>query len=116
MARYPFAYLLTVSDDGRAHAVAVQPRWNGAGALVIDDTGRRTSSNATARPHVSLVWPPPTIDDYSLIADGDARADGSGLVFTPTKAVLHRPAPAPAATDGAACGSDCVPLRVGDAT
>lgn len=29
MAVYRFAYLVTISDDGRAHVVAVTPRWDG---------------------------------------------------------------------------------------
>ena len=116
-ARYTFAYLLTVSDDGRVHAVAVQPEWSEAGTLVIADTGRRTTANAAARPNVSLVWPPVSIDDYSLIADGDASPHGDGLAVTPTKAVMHRPAPTragdlPGASDAESCGSDCVPLSV----
>ncbi len=51
------AYLLTVSDDDRAHSVAVPVRWDGD-ALVVP-AGRTTRRNARARPLVALLWPPP---------------------------------------------------------
>jgi hypothetical protein len=111
MARAP--YLLTVSDDGRAHSVAVTFEWH-------DDQldcacGNRTLANARARPDVSLLWAPNDVDGYSLIVDATVTATagtgtGDNVVrLQPTRAVLHRPAP-----DGAAlatgCGADCVPL------
>src|SRR5262245_41916605 len=107
------AYLLTTSDDGRPHSVAVPIE-------VADDGfrcngGNRTARNATARPLVSLLWPARFADDYSLIVDGDASVVGEGdarrVVVRPTSAVLHRtpvdgsPRPQPGA-----CGADCVPL------
>ncbi len=106
---FDFAYLLTVSDDLRAHAVAVTPEWVD-GALAMD-VGRRSAANAAARSNISLIWPPVEPDGYSLIVDGDASVIGSTVSFTPEKAVLHRPAPAPAGevADGA-CGSDCHPV------
>jgi hypothetical protein len=104
------AYLLTVADDARPHAVHVAVAWQD-GALVID-VGARSAANAAARPAVSLLCPVRTSGDYSLIIDGAAvvaRRDGGGrLLITPTKAILHRPAAAPDPT--AACGADCVPL------
>lgn len=109
------AYLLTVADDGRPHAVHVALAWDGD--RLAADVGRRTAANAAARPHaVSLVFPVRTSDDYSLIVDGtaavatDTGADGGErrVLVAPTKAVLHRPAAAPDPTS--ACGSDCVPL------
>ena len=108
-SRYQFAYLLTVSDDGRSHAVAVHPSWTDDGVMLIAEAGRRTSANAAARPNISLVWPPVTVEDYSLIVDGNASIAESGLTFTPTNAVLHRPAPA-GSPSGSGCGSDCVPI------
>lgn len=112
MAERPYAYLLTVSDDGRPHAVAVTP-------VLVDgvlrvDVGRRTAANAANRPHgVSLVWPPAEAGGYSLIADGTAEILGDGVGVRPTKAVLHRPAPADAGpTDPASCGSDCVSVEL----
>ena len=97
--RFAFAYLLTVSDDGRAHVVAVVPEWAiDGGTLSIDDIGRRTAANATARPGLSLLWPPTSAADYTLIVDGDALVTDDVLTFTPTNAVLHRPA-APVASE-----------------
>ncbi len=103
------AYLLTVSDDGRPHTVAVAPTWDGD-TLVIP-AGRRTVTNAQARSLVALLWAPDARDGYSLIVDADVAAtgrdaDGNGYVtVTPTRAVLHRPAPAADGTPSAA--SDC---------
>lgn len=91
LARRPYAYLLTVADDGRPHAVAIMPRWDGAD-LHISGAGRRTRANAGARPDVSLVWPAADHTGFSLIADGTARADGDLLAVHLDHAVLHRPA------------------------
>jgi hypothetical protein len=116
---YRFAYLMTIADDGRPHAVAVSPTHDGA-VLVVAGVGRRTAANAEARPVVALVWPPDDLGGYSLIVDGDATVDRSGsgsgngdgttVRVRPTKAVLHRPAPSPDPTSS--CTSDCrsVPL------
>lgn len=103
----PFCYILTVSDDGRPHAVAVSPELSGR--HLEAEAGSRTRANASARPDVSLVFPPPQIDGYSLIIDGTARVDGSSVSVTPLRAVLHRPAPSRGPAD-ARCTSDCVEL------
>ena len=105
-------YLLTVSDDGRPHSVAVTPSWD-ADTLVIP-AGHRTVANARTRSLVALLWAPNTRDGYSLIVDAEVTAtgedaDGNGFVtVNPTRAVLHRPAPG--ADDARASGSDCVPV------
>jgi hypothetical protein len=105
-------YVLTVSPDGRPHAVAIITRWDGDSLIL--EPGNRTAANATDRPVVSLVWPPDASDGYSLIVDAsvtavDAPGDGHNrLVLAPTKAVLHRPATVPGPTDG--CTADCIPL------
>jgi len=113
MSERPYAYLLTVSGDGRPHAVAVVPVLSD-GALRAD-VGRRTADNAATRPDaVSLVWPPAEAGGYSLIVDGRASVDGSIVSVVPTKAVLHRPAPADAGpADADSCGSDCRPIGLG---
>ena len=111
MARAP--YLLTVSDDGRAHSVAVAWTWH-------DDeldcaVGNRTLANARSRPDVSLLWAPNDADGYSLIVDATVTATagtgaGDNIVrLQPTRAVLHRPA-AEGAALASGCGADCVPL------
>jgi hypothetical protein len=114
MAVYRFAYLVTISDDGRAHVVAVTPRWDGR-ALIVEGLGRRSAANLAARPAVTLVWPPLEPQGYSLILDGevsgdaaaaddpegrtagDAAGTGDGaaaaVTIVPGRAVLHRPAP-----------------------
>jgi hypothetical protein len=105
-------YLLTVSDDGRAHTVAVAPRWDGDELTIA--VGRHTVANAQARPAVSLLWPPKDRAGYSLIVDADVTAtastdDGHTVRLRATRAVLHRPAP------GLAEGEydpDCVPVVV----
>jgi hypothetical protein len=104
------AYVLTVSDDGRPHAVHAGVGWEGD-ALAVD-VGKRSAGNAAARPAVSLLCPVRADGDYSLIVDGTAvvatREDGQRLLITPTRAVLHRPAAAP--DPAAPCGADCVQL------
>jgi hypothetical protein len=98
----PFAYLLTVSDDGRPHAVAVRP--DVGERAVTFEAGTRSCANAAARPDVSLLWPPLTHDDYSLIVDGRASVDGATMRLDPTRAVRHRPAPGG--------GNDCAPVTL----
>ncbi|MCE0765779.1 pyridoxamine 5'-phosphate oxidase family protein [Pseudonocardia kujensis] len=107
VARYDFAYLVTIGDDGRPHVTAVSPVVTDA-VLVVGDLGRRTRGNLAARPVVTLVWPPGSAEGYSLIVDGGAGLSGDSLVVTPTRAVLHRPAPAPG--PGPGCGADCVEI------
>jgi hypothetical protein len=116
------AFLLTVSEDGRPHVVAVEVGW--AGAALVMSAGRSSVRNAGARPGVSLLWPPADAGGYSLIVDGEAVAeanpagDGGRVTIEVSRAVLHRPslgegveaAPAVSDLDATACGSDCVPL------
>lgn len=90
LAAYPWGYLVTVRDDGRAQTLAV-PTEYADGALVAT-VGKRGAENATARPNVALVFPGPTGADFSLVVDGEAAVDGDQVRVTPTWAVLHRPA------------------------
>lgn len=109
LERYRFAYLMTSSEQGAPHAVAVNAVLQG-GELVVNETGRRTRDNAGQRPEVALVWPPQAEADYSLIVDGRAVVDGSGLRIAPARAVLHRPAPRREAAAPGSCASDCVEI------
>jgi len=110
------AYLLTVSDDGRPHSVAVVASWDGDD--VVLGAGNRSRANASARPLVSLMCPPTESGGYTLIVDATVtRNSGSGagdneLRLRPTSAVLHRPAAGDApVTDG--CTADCEPVLDG---
>jgi hypothetical protein len=98
----PFAYFLTVTDDAGAHLVAIRPSF-GDGVITLE-AGKTSCANAIARPNVSLLWPPATCDDYSLIVDGQASVDGSVVTIDPTRAVRHRPAPGG--------GNDCAPVSL----
>lgn len=109
LGRYRFAYLLTAGERGAPHAVAVTAVLQG-GELHVDEAGRRTRGNAAQRPDVALVWPPQSEGEYSLIVDGRAVVEGSGLRVTPARAVLHRASPPRQAAAPGACGSDCVEL------
>jgi hypothetical protein len=92
MARFgPSAFVLTTSDDGRAHISHVAVTHDGGGLRCT--VGRRTAENAGTRAQIAVLWPPYETDGFSLIVDADAIVDGSELRLTPTKAVLHRPAP-----------------------
>jgi len=104
----PTPYLLTVSDDGRAHAVSVAVTWLDGGLAC--GVGKRSTANATSRSNVSLLWPPHEPGGYSLIVDGDATGHDGNVVVQPTKAVLHRSAAAPDPTS--ACTSDCVAINL----
>jgi hypothetical protein len=98
----PFAYLLTVSDNERAHAVAITP--DIGDVSITCEAGNRSCANAQARPNVSLLWPAAKPGDYSLIADGRASVEGSTICIVPERAVRHRPAPGG--------GSDCAPVEL----
>lgn len=93
LAAYPWGYLVTVRDDGRAQSLAVPTRY--ADGALVATVGRGTAANAVARPNVTLLFPGPTGEDFSLIVDGDATLDGDQIAVTPTWAVLHRPALSP---------------------
>ena len=105
------AYVLTVTGDGRPHAVYLDVTWE-AGRLVASGIGGTTAANAAARPNVSLLFPVSAAADYTLFVDGPAtvetRGDDRRLVVTPMRAVFHRPgAPRDPASS---CTSDCVPI------
>ncbi len=118
LQRFGSGYLLTVGEDLRPHAVGVHARVED-GVLRLGTPGRRTRANLEARPQVSLLWPPLTAGDYSLIVDARAEVVGAEVVLAPEHAVLHRPGPAAppgpaedasAAADEPSCGNDCVPV------
>ncbi|MET0144942.1 MAG: hypothetical protein ABW328_09175, partial [Ilumatobacteraceae bacterium] len=112
ISQYDVAYLVTVSDDGRAHVLSVWPEV-GPGGIVVDGCGRHSQANAVAHPDVTLVFPPREPSGYSLLVDGSAGVDGSTITVVAAKAILHRPAAGP---DGRRVGSDCVDVPVDAAT
>ena len=99
--RWGFGYLATVTDDGRAHLLALRPGvvagHDGVRRLRFDAGGRSACRNAAARSTVSVVFPPgPSTgapDGMSLVVDGTATVDGDFVDIEPTWAVLHRKAP-----------------------
>ena len=101
------AYLLTVTDDGRPHAVTLEVEWDGD--ALVGGAGRTTAANAERSPEVSLLWPVSGRDGYSLIVDGRAelRHDGESAIVAvkPSGAVLH--ATPQARRDG---GPGCIPV------
>lgn len=101
-ARFGSAFLLTVTDDARPHAVAVAPEWSGDHLVV--SAGRTSRKNAAARPEVTLLWPAPAPGEFSLIVDASATVDDGAetVSLAADRAVLHRPA--------AGGGNDCVDL------
>jgi hypothetical protein len=99
-------YVLTVSEDGRPHAVSVEMAWNGEEFQGAG--GRGTMANAAERSHaVTLLWPPFEPGGYSLIVDGTAAVTDGVLILTPATAVLHRTGP-PRDDSPASCTSDCI--------
>lgn len=108
--RGPGAYVLTVSDDGRPHAVYLNIVWSD-GRLVAE-VGNTTAANAKARPEISLLFPVRTAGDYSFFVDGRATVESGDkvhrLVLTPTRAVFHRHGAAPDPTSS--CTADCMPV------
>lgn len=94
ISTWGFGYLVTVSDDARAHVIALTPVPVGGEVLRFDAGGGRACRNVSTTPLVSIVFPPAGHSDgFSLILDGEATVDGSCVEVRPTSAVLHRPAP-----------------------
>jgi hypothetical protein len=108
--RGPGAYVLTVSGDGRPHAVYLPVAWE-AGRLVAE-VGNSTAANAKARPEISLLFPVRRAGDYSFFVDGRAVVESSDgvhrLLLTPSRAVFHRHGPAP--DPASSCAADCLPV------
>ncbi|NND75782.1 MAG: pyridoxamine 5'-phosphate oxidase family protein [Ilumatobacter sp.] len=107
-AEYDWAYLLTVGGDLRPHIVAVTPVWEGD--VLAMSVGRGTAANATSGPAISLCYPPVEPDGHSLIVDGTAEVNEQTVMFAPTGAVLHRPAPPGFTGSATGCGNDCEPV------
>ena len=102
----PYAYLLTVTDDGRPHAVSLRMEWDGDD--LVGAPGPRTVANAARGPEVSLLWPVSGRDGFALFINGQAavRAEGDAqkVVVKPASAVLHK------TPEGDAAAPGCVPV------
>lgn len=90
LAAYPWGYLVTVSEQYQSRMLAVPTHFE-SGVLTVS-AGAGTQANATARPDVTMVFPPASGAEYSLIVDGRASVIDGHIHVTPTHAVLHRPA------------------------
>jgi len=113
VVRYgPNPFVLTVSEDGRPHAVSVTIAWEGDN--LVAGCGRSTALNAAARPEISLLWPPVEPGGYSLIVDCTAFVADQQLRLRPSRGVLHRSAPSPDPLRS--CSSDCVQIMERDTT
>lgn len=110
IAPRPYAYLLSPGRD-RPHVVQVIPSLI-EGVIHIDGPGRSALTLAETSPAVTLLYPPDAPDDYSLIIDGTAHAQGDNLHVTVDHAVLHRRATATSKPSPTGCGADCHPLEV----
>jgi hypothetical protein len=88
----PYAYLLTVTEDGRPHAVSLVLEWDGD--ELVGTPGQRTLGNVERSPEVSLLWPVSGREGFALFVNGRAelRADGETkkVAVQPTSAVLHK--------------------------
>ena len=101
-----YAYLLTVTEDGRPHAVSLRPEWDGDELIVRP--GQRTTANAERSPEVSLLWPVSGRDGFALFVNGRAEVrmdEGStAVVVKPSSAVLHK------TPEGAGDEPGCIPI------
>jgi hypothetical protein len=101
-----YAYLLTVTEDGRPHAVSLRPEWQNDELVVRP--GPRTTANAERSSEVSLLWPVSGRDGFALFVNGRAevRMDGgsTAVAVKPTSAVLHK------TPEGAGDEPGCIPV------
>jgi hypothetical protein len=101
-----YAYLLTVTEDGRPHAVSLRVEWDGE--ELLGRPGPRTLANAERAPEVSLLWPDSGREGFSLFVNGPAkvRVDGdeSLVAIKPATAVLHK------TPEGESQAPGCVPV------
>jgi len=103
----PSAQLVTVTDAGRPHVVAVAVTTVEGGLSV--PAGSHTRANVAVHPDVTLLWAAPAGSAYSLVVDGTATVDGETVVIRPSSALLHRAAHAP--DDTPRCLSVTVPAE-----
>ena len=102
-------YLLTSSADGRVKAVTVEPIFRDG--VLRCEASKGSTANLRANPRATFLFPPLEPRGYTLLVDGAATSDDTGIEFSPQSAILHRPAShADAPTGGDGCDNDCAPL------
>jgi hypothetical protein len=111
LEKYPFVYLLTVGEEPRPHIAALPARVTD-GVVEVAEPGQRSRSGVEGNELVTLLAPPYEAGGYSLIVDGTGRLAEDAVLVSPTRAVLHRPAPVPTAGATGTCENDCVELPV----
>ncbi len=93
------AFVVTVGDGGVPKVVHVPVAWDGQ--VLRCTPGGGTLRNLGSPAPVTLVFPGPAEDGFSMLVDGSGTAAGEVAVITPTSAVLHRPAPEQPGDDAA---------------
>ena len=90
LAEFPWGYVVTVTDESRAHLRAVPTQF--VDGVLAAKVGPGTIAAVAIRPQMTMVFPPTQVDGMSLIVDGDGAAFDDHIELTPTSAVLHRSA------------------------
>lgn len=91
-------FLLSSVMDSRPHAAHLAFEVAAAEGQVQlrASAGRTARANCQARPAVTVLFPVPDDEGYSLIVDGEALVtDDEYVIISVVGAVLHRPAPIP---------------------
>lgn len=88
-------YLLYSSERGEARVNHVRVQLiTESPVLVITGFGRGVARALDREAPLSLLWPNPGTEQFSLIADGTGVLGDEGkMEFRVTSAVMHRPAP-----------------------
>ncbi|HEU0191447.1 MAG TPA: hypothetical protein VFR17_09270 [Mycobacterium sp.] len=120
LAGRDYAYLITVLEGGQPNPVPVMPVLRGNTVEITAIGGRKSRTNLARSKDVTVLWPPVTPGDYTVIADGVAEVTDPGtpgddnlasLTFVPSRAVLIRVA-TPASPGETPCYSDCMDLKL----
>ncbi len=87
-------YLLYSSRDGSARVNHVVVSVESDPPVVrVEGFGRGVASRVEEGAALSLLWPAPNAETFSLIADGNGFIDDAVLSISISGAILHRPAP-----------------------
>lgn len=89
-------FLLSSIMDSRPHAAhfAFQVAAADGQVQLRCPAGQTARANCRTRPAVTVLFPRPDEEGYTLIVDGEARVDEEDhVIVTAVGAVLHRPAP-----------------------